>query len=40
MKDMSVCVVNKTIAVFSCRVFSSIFQFSCFSLDASWVIIV
>lgn len=40
MKDLFVCVVNKIITVFPCRIFSSIFHFSCFSLDASWVFIV
>lgn len=37
MKDLFVYVVNKTFATFPCRIFSSIFHLSCFSLYDSWV---
>lgn len=37
MKDLFVCVVNKTFATFRCGIFSSIFHLSCFSLYDSWV---
>lgn len=37
MKDLFVCVLNKTFVTLHCGIFSSIFHLSCFSLYDSWV---